>query len=230
MPYCVNCGVELSPGAVVCPLCQTPAWHPDPTAVPYFPTRPAKVPPASKRALSALLSAMLASVSLCCGLLNLMLKPHFPWSLYVVGAAALMWVWFVLPLLVRHLPGFVRLLIDIAAVGGYILLIAAETGGWHWFFYLALPILGATGFYTALLSFLLRGRRHSALTSMAFTIAAAGLLVLTLELCIDCYLTGAYQPTWSLVVAAACGGLMIPLCIVRRIPSLREEARRRFHL
>ena len=32
MSYCVNCGVELDPGAQACPLCGTPAWHPDPSA------------------------------------------------------------------------------------------------------------------------------------------------------------------------------------------------------
>ena len=34
----------------------------------------------------------------------------------------------------------------------------------------------------------------------------------------------------QLVVLASCAGLSIPLIIVRRVPSLREEARRRFHM
>ena len=50
MSYCVNCGVELDPGAARCPLCGTPAWKPDPDAPSYFPTKPAEVPPASRRA------------------------------------------------------------------------------------------------------------------------------------------------------------------------------------
>ena len=32
------------------------------------------------------------------------------------------------------------------------------------------------------------------------------------------------------IVLAVCVGLIIPLRIVRRVPSLREEARRRFNL
>ena len=68
MSYCVNCGVELDPGAQACPLCGTPAWHPDPSAPPYFPTNRAAVQPASKREAAILLTAMLVSVSLCCGL------------------------------------------------------------------------------------------------------------------------------------------------------------------
>ena len=70
MSYCVNCGVKLNPGAKVCPLCGTPAWKPDPTAPAYFPTKPAEVRPASRREGAILITAMLSSVSLCCGMLN----------------------------------------------------------------------------------------------------------------------------------------------------------------
>ena len=59
MPYCVSCGVELNPNAKVCPLCQTPVWHPSPPppAAPYFPTQPAVVKPASKRSQARILTS-----------------------------------------------------------------------------------------------------------------------------------------------------------------------------
>ena len=97
MSYCVNCGVKLNPGAKVCPLCGTPAWKPDPTAPAYFPTKRAEVRPASRREGAILITAMLSSVSLCCGMLNLLLPTERPWWLYVVGAAVMLWVWFALP-------------------------------------------------------------------------------------------------------------------------------------
>ena len=87
MSYCVNCGVELDPSAKTCPLCGMPAWHPELDAPPYFPANSAAVQPASKREAAILLTAMLVSVSLCCGLLNLFLPTDRPWSLYVIGAA-----------------------------------------------------------------------------------------------------------------------------------------------
>ena len=85
MSYCVNCGVELDPSAKTCPLCGTPAWHPELDAPPYFPANSAAVQPASRREAAILLTAMLVSVSLCCGLLNLFLPTDRPWSLYVIG-------------------------------------------------------------------------------------------------------------------------------------------------
>ena len=129
MSYCVNCGVELDPGAARCPLCGTPAWKPDPDAPSYFPTKPAEVPPASRRAAAALLTAMLASVSLCCGVLNLLLPTERPWSLYVIGAAVMLWIWFVLPMLARRIPIFFRLTADVAAVGVYVFLISIDLSG-----------------------------------------------------------------------------------------------------
>ena len=57
-----------------------------------------------------------------------------------------------------------------------------------------------------------------------------GLMALGVEYCMDRFFRAAWQPTWSLVVLVICIGLIIPLRIVRRVPSLREEARRRFNM
>lgn len=223
MSYCVNCGVELDPGAARCPLCGTPAWKPDPDAPSYFPTKPAEVPPASRRAAAALLTAMLASVSLCCGVLNLLLPTERPWSLYVIGAAVMLWIWFVLPMLARRIPIFFRLTADVAAVGVYVFLISIDLSGGAWFRGLALPILGWACVLVFLLSFLLRGGRRSRLSAIAMCIGTVGLMALGVEYCMDRFFRAAWQPTWSLVVVVIRIGLIIPLRVVRRVPSLREE-------
>ena len=145
MSYCVNCGVELDPSAKTCPLCGTPAWHPELDAPPYFPANSAAVQPASRREAAILLTAMLVSVSLCCGLLNLFLPTDRPWSLYVIGAAVMLWVWFTLPMVLRRLPVFFRLTADVAAIGIYVWLISIDLGGSRWFRGLALPMIGWAG-------------------------------------------------------------------------------------
>ncbi len=226
----ISYGVELDPGAARCPLCGTPAWKPDPDAPSYFPTKPAEVPPASRRAAAALLTAMLASVSLCCGVLNLLLPTERPWSLYVIGAAVMLWIWFVLPMLARRIPIFFRLTADVAAVGVYVFLISIDLSGGAWFRGLALPILGWACVLVFLLSFLLRGGRRSRLSAIAMCIGTVGLMALGVEYCMDRFFRAAWQPTWSLVVVVICVGLIIPLRVVRRVPSLREEARRRFNM
>ena len=172
MSYCVNCGVELDPSAKTCPLCGTPAWHPELDAPPYFPANSAAVQPASRREAAILLTA----------------------------------------------------------IGIYVWLISIDLGGSRWFRGLALPMIGWAGVLVFLLSFLLRGGRRSILSAIALIIGAGGLLAIGIEFCIDRYFRGVWQPGWSLIVLAVCVGLIIPLRIVRRVPSLREEARRRFNL
>lgn len=230
MSYCVNCGVELSDGAASCPLCGTPAWKPDREALPYFPTKPAVVPPASRRAAALLLTAMLASVSLCCGLLNLILPTEHPWSLYIAGAAVMLWIWFALPMLARRIPVFFRLTADVAAIGIYVWIISVALHGGRWFRGLALPMLGWACIVVFLLSFFLRDGRRSRISTLAMCIGAVGILALGVEYCLDRYFLGAWQPSWSLAVLVICIGLIIPLRIVRRVPSIREEARRRFNM
>ena len=230
MSYCVNCGVELDPSAKTCPLCGTPAWHPELDAPPYFPANSAAVQPASRREAAILLTAMLVSVSLCCGLLNLFLPTDRPWSLYVIGAAVMLWVWFALPMLARGIPIFFRLTADVAAIGVYVWIISVALHGGRWFRGLVLPMLGWACVVVFLLSFLLRDGRRSRLSSIAMCIGAVGLMAMGVEYCIDRYFLEAWQPSWSLVVLVICIGLIIPLRIVRRVPSLREEARRRFNM
>ena len=66
--------------------------------------------------------------------------------------------------------------------------------------------------------------------SAVLVLMAIGLFAVLTEFLCDEYLKGEWVPGWSMVVLASCAGLSIPLIIVRRVPSLREEARRRFHM
>lgn len=226
--YCVNCGVELNPGAERCPLCGTPAWKPDPAEPPYFATKPPEVPAVENYGLAILMSSMLLSVALCCGLLNLILLPGRFWSYYVIGAAVMLWVWFVLPMVFRKLPVVIRLTLDVAIVDVYIWLISIDLNGEAWFRGLVVPIL----IWACVLVFLLclLSRNRSILTKISLCVGAVALLVIGIEYAIEYYLFGAAHLTWSLVVATICIALIIPLRVIRHVPALREEVRRRFDL
>ncbi len=232
MSYCVHCGVELDDQARRCPLCGTPvvdpsAREPDREA-PFFASRRVEVPPVSKTELALLLTGMLASVTICCSVVNLFVGRTVAWSLYVTGAAAMLWFWCVLPLLARHLPVWARLTLDVGAIGLYVYLISLALRG-KWFFSLALPILAVAAALALGLGLALPVRGRSLLTAAALVILAFGVLMLGVEFFWDRYFQGRWQPGWSVAVFLACVALVIPLVIVRRVPSLREEARRRFH-
>ena len=173
---------------------------------------------------------MLASVAVCCGVLNLFLRADRTWSLYVIGAAAMLWLWLVPPLLARGMHLLLRLLLDVAAVMLYVYLISVDLDGRIWFLGLAAPIILWGGALLLLLGLVLRVYRRSALTTMTILIGSVGVFLLGVEFLVDRWLYGAWEPGWSLVVLVVCVGMVIPLIVIRRVPSLREEVRRRFHL
>ena len=120
--------------------------------------------------------------------------------------------------------------LDVLAVGAYLCLIAAAVDGMDWYVGLALPITAAGALVIPLLYWIIRTRRCSLLVSAVLVLMAIGLFAVLTEFLCDEYLKGEWVPGWSVVVLASCAGLSIPLIIVRRVPSLREEARRRFHM
>ncbi|MEG2454834.1 MAG: DUF6320 domain-containing protein [Oscillospiraceae bacterium] len=234
MSYCVHCGVELDETAMACPLCHTPVIDPghpvDRDAPRPYPTEKANIEPASRGEVALLLTAMFASVALCCGILNLFLHTQRMWSMYVIGAAVMLWVWLVPPLLMKKLALWLRLLADALAVGVYVFLISIDLGGLNWFLGLALPIILLGTAIVVGLGILLRDGGRSILSSITLTIGGLGLFLFGAEFFIDFWADHTWEPTWSIVIVAVCVALMIPLVVVRRIPNLREEVRRRFHI
>ena len=233
MSYCVNCGVELGKGTKRCPLCGTPVYNPNeieaPKEPPFFPENRETIAPVSKKELALLLSTMLASVAVCCGLLNLVLWPEAGWWLYIAGAAGMLWLWFVPPLLWRKMPFLLRVAVDMGAVLLYVGVIAWASGSTGWYLRLAMPMLLSAGVLGLLLCGLLK-KGHSILTSAVAVLIGVGLLCAVIEFWVDRFLHGCWSPVWSVIVLAVCVGLSVPLIVVRRVPSMREEVRRRFHL
>lgn len=233
MSYCVNCGVELDQTTEVCPLCHTPVLNPrelvDRQSPKPFPTEKSEVSLPSKWELALLISSMLASMAVCCGVLNLLLHRETAWSLYVIGAAVMLWIFLVPPLLRRGLSPVVQLLCDMGAVAAYVLAIAWNLAGMGWYLRLALPIILWLGLMLLVLTLTLR-RHHSILTTITTSLGLIGLFLVGVELVCDWYFCECWEPGWSLVVLVVMVALMIPLIVVRRVPALREEARRRFHM
>ena len=68
------------------------------------------------------------------------------------------------------------------------------------------------------------------LSSLSLIFGSIAVFLLGVELCVDRWLTGAWSPGWSIVVLVIAAALCAPLQVVRRVPSLREEVRKLFHL
>ncbi|NLC72314.1 MAG: zinc ribbon domain-containing protein [Ruminococcaceae bacterium] len=233
MSYCVNCGVELGASLKECPLCNTEVINPkspDIDASPYFPTRNEEIKPVSKLELAMIITAMLVSISLLSGLINIFIGRGVFWSLYVLGASAMLWVWFVLPLLVKVIPPWTKLAVNVSAVALYVLIIAFATNGIDWFLSLALPILLSAVVIILIASFIVRDGRCSILQRLLVILTSIAVFAVIAEYFADLYFIEMWAPAWSVLIFAICMGMAIPIIIVLSRPSLREEVRKRFHI
>lgn len=236
MSYCVNCGVELDATASFCPLCHTPVHNPnqpvDTTSPRPYPLERKEVPPVARGQLAILLTTVLLSVAVCCGVLNRFFLPgQRLWSMYVIGAAVMVWIWTVPPMLI-HKQGAFRLflLADIMTVAAYVSLVAIDLDSWEWYWHLALPIILLLGALFLFWCLTLGGRHRSVITSVTLVIGSLGIFAMGVERFTDLFFHGMWAPSWSLIVLAVCVVLIVPLLVIRHVPSLREEVRRRFHM
>lgn len=232
MSYCVNCGVELGISLKACPLCDTPVVNPHVETISndtFFPSKSGEIEPVSKTELAILISSMLLSVSVLFGILNIFFDREKFWSLYVIGAMAMLWVWFVLPLLTRKIFFWSRFSINLIAVAAYLGFIAIFKGGMELYLSLIIPLIFLLSATVFVISLIIYSKRRSILQQILIYLCGAAVFCILCELIIDNYFFNEWRPFWSMIVLAICVGLSIPVLIVINTPSLREEIRKRWH-
>lgn len=234
MSYCVHCGVELDKTANRCPLCNTPVLNPnqpiDKGARMPFPQKRGQVERVKHSDLALLLSIVLASTAFSCGILNMLVFKGSPWSLYIIGACILIWVFFIPLIIYSKLPIYLSIVFDMLAVGFYIYIIAYEFPGDSWYPRLALPIMALVTALILLFVFLKRHFKTSILSTAIYLFSEIAVLCIGLELLIRNYLKTALRLTWSSVVFVSCTVIIIALLTIITRSRLREAVRRRMHM
>lgn len=210
MSYCVNCGVELAASEPCCPLCHVPVVNP---AQPWTPPRHAPYPRRVETVLNSvdrryavLITSIALSIALlCCVLMDLLTAHAITWSGYVAGGLVCVFVWVLLPMLVRRPNVYLYILYNTVALLLYLFAILYQARALPAFYHLATPlalILCAASYAVApiVLSRRLAGKLYKpAILMMIFAV-----FCLLVELVLDLYVSGgqAYRPDWSVVVAA----------------------------
>ena len=119
MSYCVNCGVELESSLTECPLCNTPVINPKELynlkqTSPY-PQKKGQVDVVKRTDLTILLCIVLIATSLSCLALNLFVFYQSLWSLFIIGACLIIFVFAIPAVVYTRLPIYISLLFDGAA-------------------------------------------------------------------------------------------------------------------
>ena len=147
MSYCVECGVKLEQSLKICPLCHTPVINPNEitattleNATSPFATTKGEVEPMKKHDIGLWLTLVFGSTSIACGLLNFLIFHHNYWSIPVIGACIILWIFFCPRMFFPKIPISINLAISGASVILYELSITLMTESDQWFYTLVLPI------------------------------------------------------------------------------------------
>lgn len=230
--YCINCGIELSKGQAVCPICQTrvvhPDFPPDPELYPY----PAKPFPSEAYNRKGLMFVFTVIAILIMGmplLLELLLSHHIVWSGYVAGGVFLGYIFFLLPLWFRNPNPVIFVPCDFAATALYLLYIDLKTGG-GWFLSFAFPVTLMLGAIVTTLTVLFHYLRQGRLYIAGGGLIALGVFSVLLELFIWITFNPPHFLFWSLFPLIALGVLGMMLIIIAIVKPFKESLRKYFYM
>lgn len=239
MSYCVNCGVELERSLKICPLCNTPVVNPnelqksaDETtkeALSPFPMEKGQVERVRRKDVAILVSTVVLSTIVVCGLLNLLVFNSLAWSLPIIGGGVLLWVILIPVIIYTRQSVYLSVLLDGVAMILYLFLITYLTDQNGWFLGLGVPIVVLlTGIIEAfILCYKLLPR--SFLTVALYIFIALPVFCIGLEILIDRYIRDEIVLGWSALVLTVCIVVDITIITILSRRRLRNAVRRRLH-
>lgn len=237
MSYCVNCGVKLEQSLKICPLCHTPVLNPNEkntdTVSSYdsgpFSTTKGEVEPLKKHDVALWLSIVLGSTAITCGILNLFVFQLNYWSIPVIGACLILWLFFCPRMFLPQIPLSLNLTASAASVIFYEFAITLMTKNDRWFFEVALPITLVLLFLVAVSGLFYRFVSSSLIVTVLYFFIDVAFLCLSIEYFVDSFISQKVHLFWSVIVFSVCAVISIALIALLSIARLRETVRKRLH-
>lgn len=233
MSYCVNCGVELDASAKTCVLCKTPVINPsdlkkmEPRTP--FPQKKGQVETVKRKDVGILLTAVLLTLAVTCGLLNAFVFQGVRWSLAVIGVCVILWVIMLPVVFYVKQPVYVSLLLDGLSVALYLFMLTFMIQRDEWFWGLGLPLVAFVTVMAEVLTFCIRKLPRSFLSRALYIVTDIIFLCVGIEILIDINSGKGIALSWSAVVITV--GAVIDIAIITLLSDkrLRNEVRRRLH-
>ncbi len=228
--YCIKCGVELSAGQKICPLCQTKVYHPDLPVEETSPTYPQKEFQSEEFNPRGVLFVITILAALVIGLIvgfEWSLHKTIGWSGYAAGGILLAYLTLILPNWFRHANPVIFVPCDFVGVLALLLYINLRTGG-KWFFCFALPVVvslcAVVSAMVALIRYVRRGRLY---------IIGGGLIGLGVwTVLLEYFLRTAFSVKTAIYWSPFSGGSLfimgMMLIVIAIVKPLRESLRKIF--
>lgn len=231
MSYCVQCGVRLAEDLHSCPLCHTPVINPNLKEThkgeSEQPQRMEEIIERMDRNYLRQLSVALMMIPILTVLLIDIIDGGVTWSPYAIGAMAMCWFFFVVPVVFRFKRPYAYVALDVLALCGYLALIAVMTDGFSWYLQIVLPLLVLLGAVTLLVMLVLRRLEMRKIIKGALLLLIFILFLVSLEVIIDNSIWGEVRLGWSVYSALPFAILAVVGLYVEHNKALKEEIRRR---
>ena len=236
MSYCVQCGVKLEQSLKKCPLCHTPVINPNeliagalPSGTSPFATAKGEVEPMKKHDIGLWLTLVFGSTALACGILNLFVFNHNYWSIPVIGACIIMWLFFCPRMFLPQISIYANLMASAVSVIFYELAITLMTKQDRWFYGIALPITLVIMALTAVSGLFYKYVSKSLIASALYFFIDAALLSIAIECFVDKFMGLEIHIFWSAIVFSVCAVISVALIAILSIRRLRVTVQKRLH-
>lgn len=236
MSYCVNCGVKLEQSLKTCPLCHTPVLNPNELKITDsslgagpFATTKGEVEPMKKHDVGLWLTIVFGSTAIACGILNFFAFDHNYWSIPVIGACIILWLFFCPRMFLPQIPVSLNLIISGISVIFYEFSITFMTKSDRWFYEVCLPITLVLLTLTAISGIVYKFVSSSLIATVLYFFVDVAFLCIAIECYVDKFIGQEIHLFWSAIVFSVCAVISIALFAILSIARLRETVRKRLH-
>lgn len=231
--FCINCGIELSDGQKICPICQTRVYHPDlkkSDALPTYPRKAFKGEEINIRGLLFVVTLLHLIPIIFAIIWDYNLNDAIDWTGYVIGSVLLIYVSAVLPMWFKNPNAVIFTPCSFLVLTSFLWYINFTVDG-QWFWTLAFPVCLMSAVITTALVTLLRYIKRHRLYIIGGTFILTGVMTVMIEFFL--HLTFEFQHNgyiWSLYPLCFLCIVGITLIIVEIVKPFKESLRKIFYL
>ena len=229
--YCIKCGVELSRGQTLCPICHTKVYHPDIPIeeAPTYPKKEFQSEEFNRHGLLFVITVLWLLPTFLPTVFELLWHGGVEWSGYVLGAVLLTYILLILPFWFRAPNPVIFVSCDFAAIMLYLWYIDLTlSGGWFWMF--ALPVTFVLGLIVCAIVTLCRYLRRGRLYIFGGALIALGVWTQMIETLIRIVFDVHFTVIWSLFSCATLVVLGLMLIVIGIVKPLRESLYKMFFI
>ena len=231
MMYCIKCGVKLSDGQTICPICDTKVYHPDIEIAEKntYPKIPFKSEEFNPKGLLFVITMIFLVPLILPVLLELGWHSDVSWSGYVSGGTIIFYSTFILPFWFKKPNPVIFTPVSFALSIALVLFICFETGG-NWFMPFAFPVAGSLAIIVTAAVAVLHYVKKGCLYTIGGLLIAMGLWSVFLEFEIRYVFDNHADFYWSIAPLTVLCVIGIMLIIIAIVKPLKESLRRIFFI